>query len=308
VALDTAIPPRRLGRALRTARRACGLRRRAAAARLGVQPRLLVAWERGNERVPDDVAGRLVDLYGEHLTALVPARDAVRIETGRIEVGGTIRILASQARDDVLGGYVDLLTALRGAKPGETVPLRHADLEALAYELGRDVDDIEARIVELLRCTREEAAIVHAELRRRMLVPVAGVAVGVAAWAGAIVATQHPAPASAPQRSIEQAQPVATDTPITPTTATASAATTSTVPAPSTTASTAAPAPSPTTPPPSTAAPAPTAPPAPSPPSNTAPAPAPTPTAPAEPTPMTTQAPPPDVSIPGGETPTIVSP
>src|SRR4051794_3937126 len=180
--LDTAIPPRRLGRALRHARRALGLRRPAAAARLGVTTRLLVAWERGTTRVSPDHSDALIALYGEHLTALVPERcDAVRVDANRVFVGEKVRIAASTARDDVLSTYVSVLTAGRGAKPGAPLELRTDALEALAAALGRETDDIEARIAELLPCTRAEAAPVHAELRRRLLVPAAGFAVGAAA-------------------------------------------------------------------------------------------------------------------------------
>jgi transcriptional regulator with XRE-family HTH domain len=290
VVLDTAIPPRRLGRALRTARRGCGLRRRAVAAELGVSLQRLTAWERGHERISEIVAARFVALYGDALTTLVPERQPVRLELGRIEVGGKIRILASQARDDVLGGYVELLTALRQSKPGKVVPLRTADLRALADALGRDVDDVEARIVELLHCTGEEAAALHAELRRRMLVPAAGLAVGVAAWAGGIAAAAHDAPAlHAPERSIAHAQTVATEHPVTTTPPTTVAPTTTST----------------TDPPTTTTAPAPVAPVAPVAPSTTpsttaAPAPTTSTTTPAAPTP--------DVGIPAGETPTILAP
>lgn len=293
--LDTAIPPRRLGRALRTARRACRLRRGAVAAELGVSRQRLIAWERGDERVSEIVAARFVALYGDALTTLVPERQPLRLELGRIEVGGKIRILASQARDDVLGSYVELLTALRQSKAGKVVPLRTADLQALADALGRDVVDVEARIVELLHCTGEEAAVLHAEMRRRLLVPVAGLAVGVTAWAGGIAAAAHDAPAiSAPERSIVHAQPVAAETPVTTATTVAPTA------APSTTSTSTTAAPAPTTS--TTAAPEPVAP-APS---------APPPTAASEPAPTTSPteapAPTPDVGIPGGETPTILAP
>src|SRR5689334_8363622 len=184
--LDTAIPPRRLGRALRHARRALGLRRPAAAARLGVTTRLLVAWERGTTRVSPDHSAARVALYGEHLTALVPERDTVRVDANRVFVGEKVRIAASTARDDVLSTYVSVLAAVRGAKPGAPLELRTDDLEALAAALGRETDDIEARIAEVLQCTRAEAATVHAELRRRLLVPAAGFAVGAAALTGAV--------------------------------------------------------------------------------------------------------------------------
>jgi hypothetical protein len=242
VLLDAAIPPRRFGRALRAARRVCGLRRSVAAARLGISPRLLAAWERGTLRVSSEHHDALVDVYGEHLTARVPARRPVRVEPHRVVVGSRVRILADRAREEVLPAYAELLTAVRGAGPGTAPALRASDLRVLADELGYDVGDVEARIVQLLGCTKAEAAAVHAELRRRALVPAAGLAVAVTAWAGALAAT-HPGvdgTASAPQ-------PVSVTPPETTSTAPV-AVTTTTTPVPTTSAPAAEPeAPAPTT-------------------------------------------------------------
>ncbi|MCU1426435.1 MAG: hypothetical protein JWL83_435 [Actinomycetia bacterium] len=292
VVLDTAIPTRRFGRALRTARRQTGLRRRAAAVRLGVTPRLLVAWERGTLRVPDDMTGALVDLYGEYLTALVPKRDPARVELGTLVLGEKFRVQASTAADDVLNTYVRLLRAVREAKPGDELPLRTNDLEALAAALDENAADIEARIVEVVHCTREEAAALHNELiSRRILVPAASVALGVAAVAGIVVHNQGNTATPKPLRTevVMMQTPATTVVPVTPATATNAPATTSTPPV------TTAPAPPVSAPAPPT--------------TTTPPTVAPTTTPPATPaaaTTPTTDDPP--VSIPPGENPTIIQP
>jgi transcriptional regulator with XRE-family HTH domain len=298
-AIDTGIPPRRLGRALRHARRALGLRRSTAAARLGVSPRLLVAWERGTLRVADDMAATLSTFYGEHLTARVPERVPVSVDLGRIAVGSSSKVLASTAHDDVLAAYVELLRAVRAAKPGAPVALRTTDLEVLAATIGSDVDDVETRIVELLRCTTSEARTLHEELRRRMLlVPMAGLALGAAVLTGAVAdAPRHTAsPTKVAAHAPSHTAPVAhaTTTPL------------SEAPAPDTTATTSVPV---TVTPPATAAPV-----------TATTVPTPPPTRPSVTTPPTTTAPAPvtaasapevddpPVAIPEGETPTIVQP
>jgi hypothetical protein len=270
------------------------MRRHAAAARLGVSEGLLVAWERGTERVTDDAAAALVDLYGERLTALVPVREPVSVDLGRIAVGSKITVLASTAHDDVLAAYVELLRAVREAKPGTAVALRTSDLEVLATTIGTEVDDVEARIVELLCCTRTEARTLHDELRRRrLLVPVAGLALGAAAITGVVAS----APGHAPEPAAVHTAPVA---PSTTTTSTASTSATVAPEPPGTT----APATTPTT-----AAPPVTT-------TTTAPLPPPVTAAPTTATsavPAATAANAPDVDdppvgIPDGETPTIVQP
>jgi transcriptional regulator with XRE-family HTH domain len=303
IALDTAIPPRRLGRALRRARRASGLRRAAAAARLGVSPRLLVAWERGALRVPDDTITPLVDLYGEHLTALVPAREPVAVDLGQIAVGWKITVLASTAHDDVLAAYVELLRAVRDAKPGEAVALRTSDLEVLAAAIGADTGDVEARIVELLRCTNAEARTLHDELRRRtLLVPAAGLALGAAAITGMVATApgSSGAPPAAHAAATPATAPVArttTSSTTTPPSTTPGSTPATTLPvapaAPATAEASAAPPVTTTT----TTPPA-TTPPATTPPTTSAPV-----TAARAP-----EANDPPVAIPEGETPTIVQP
>ena len=69
------------------------------------------------------------------------------------------------------------------------IALRADDLVALSSALGQDAAQVEARIVELLGCTPREARSLHAEmLRRKLVVPVAGLVAGLAVVTGVGVA------------------------------------------------------------------------------------------------------------------------
>lgn len=258
-----AVPPARLGRLLHAARRRRGLTLRSAARQTGIARPTLAAYERGVATAPEEHLAALAATYGGSVEGLFGGRDVVRVDGARISAGGRVRVLASQAGDAVLGGYVELIRELRGARPGDSLPLRTADLEALAVAIGSDVEDVEARIVEILGCTPEQAAVIHRELlSRRVLRPVAGVALGAAAVAGLTL----------PQFDRSPTQPQLVEVEAAPVTTTDTAATSTTT----------APAPPPTT--------TPTSPPETTPPAPTAPAPP--PTAPAAP-PATMASPPP---------------
>ncbi len=87
--------------------------------------------------------------------------------------------------------YAAVLRAVRNAKPGQGVQLRQSDLERLALAVGSDGHDVEAKIRALLGCTAVEAKRVHLELvKRRLLRPVAMLAVGTAiVWGPAAAAS-----------------------------------------------------------------------------------------------------------------------
>ena len=77
------------------------------------------------------------------------------------------------------------MARLRRSKPGTPIALRADDLVALSSALGRPSEDVEQRIVEILGCTPHEAHSLHAEmLRRKLVVPVAGLVAGLAVVTG----------------------------------------------------------------------------------------------------------------------------
>ncbi len=244
--LDDAMPPERLGALLRSARKRSGMKRKQAAAAAGTTATALRSYERGEATIPADVCAQLAECYGDDLTAHVPLRMPLLIEGQRLKVGGIQQPLGPSG-DDVITGYIDIVHRLRKTGPGEALPLRTADIIALAGALGRDRDAIESRIAEVLGCTPYEARRLHGELlRRKVILPVAGLAAGMAAFAGAAGATQTSAApgthintqaivASAPSTTAPTA-PVVTHHVIAPTTTVPT--TTPTTTAPTTTAPT----------------------------------------------------------------------
>jgi transcriptional regulator with XRE-family HTH domain len=182
--LGDALPPERLGQLLRDGRKRRGWKRKHVAAIAHVNVDKLRAYEKGEEPVPAEVCTRLAELYGESLTAHVPLRVAPPIEQGDT--------------NDVLAQYVALVRRLRGVRNGDTFPLRANDLAALSAALELDTDTVEQHIVDALGCSRDEARSLHRELlSRRIVLPVAGLAVGLVALAG-VHAASAPTAGAAP--------------------------------------------------------------------------------------------------------------
>jgi hypothetical protein len=152
----------------------------------------LRGYERGDQPVPPDVYARLVDCYGD----VVPARVAARVADGELIVGDQARTVDDY---EIARVYVELVQQLRRTKPGDALPLRVDDLVALATALDTDADVIEQRMIDMLGCSRGEAKALHRELmRRKIVLPVAGLAAGIAAVAGMQAAAAHDAPRPGP--------------------------------------------------------------------------------------------------------------
>src|SRR3954471_1209416 len=172
VLLDDAMPPGRLGELLRAARKRRGLKRKQVAAATGITADELRAYERGTAEIPADVCTRLVECYGDDLVAHVPQR-------------APLDVAPNASEDEVLTDFVQLVRRLRRASTGEPLPLRAADVAALASAFDADPATIEQRIIDVLGCSRDEARALHRELlRRKIVLPVAGLAASVVAIAG----------------------------------------------------------------------------------------------------------------------------
>jgi transcriptional regulator with XRE-family HTH domain len=237
--LDDAMPPERLGALLLAARKRSGLKRKLAAAAAGTTAAKLRSYERGDKPVPADVCAQLAECYGDDLTAHVPLRMPLQLVGERLVIDDLAQPVGPSS-DDVLAGYVDIVHRLRDSAPGDPLALRTADIVALAGALGRDRAEIERRIADLLGCTTTEASRLHGELlRRKVILPVAGLAAGMAAFAGVAYAAQSPAP-----RPSISAHPAAATTPSTARATSPSSTTPTTQPhaAPTTTPTTAVPA------------------------------------------------------------------
>jgi transcriptional regulator with XRE-family HTH domain len=229
VLLDDAMPPERLGALLRAARKRRGLKRRQAAAAAGTTAAKLRRYEQGDEAVPADVCAQLAECYGEDLTAHVPLRVPPEVGNGNLTVGNIDRAVGPDA-DDVIAGYIDIVRRLRNTGPGDPLALRTVDIIALAGALGRDREAMEQKIAEVLGCSRTEARRLHGELlRRKVILPVAGLAAGMAVFAGVAAAAQSPSTPPAPAAQI-QTQAIVAAAPTTTSTTAAPATTRSTPP------------------------------------------------------------------------------
>src|SRR5262245_29955384 len=201
-------PPARLGEILLAARRAHGLKRKQVAALLRISKSDLRAYETGQRVLPAELCEKVADIYGDELDARVAVRVPFEIDAAR----------AAAAPDAYLTTYLEIVKKLRRVKPGESVPLRAADLVALGMALERDPAEVEQQLVELLGCTRTDARLLHKELLRyRVVLPVIGLAAGITALTTAHAATASPQP-TAPQPVVQTSAPAQQRVEATPTT------------------------------------------------------------------------------------------
>jgi transcriptional regulator with XRE-family HTH domain len=187
--LDDLAPPR-LGTLLRAARKHTGSTRREVAQRIGTTPGNLRRYERGDTPVPPRLIPALAECYGEELTAQLATRAPIELDEHRIVVGAESRALESDDSDELLGQYVEIVSRLRQSQPGEPIALRADDLVALSNAVGQDPAYVETRIVDMLGCTPYEAHSLHSEmLRRKLVLPLAGLVAGIALVSGAGMAS-----------------------------------------------------------------------------------------------------------------------
>ena len=195
-----------VGQRLRDAREGAGLTLDAAAGATGLLRSYLAALEAGRRRpLPREVA-RLGEAYGADLSDLLPARRPVEVEAGRITVAGQSRRLRDAADDrEVYAAYLFLLYAVRGAAPGQRIPLRSSDVELLMQVVGEDAETIEQRLVHLMGCPPGEATRLRSVLLRHRALTAAAGAAAALSWV-AVVAPG--APVDAPSPAVVSATPL----------------------------------------------------------------------------------------------------
>lgn len=200
------VPPRRLGSLLRQARLAAGsgLDEVAAKSEFGVVD--LDDIEHGRRPVDDATVAALLSLYGIEDTGLLPARSrlVIDLDAGQIAVDQVdISVGGSADADSVLARYLALVYRLRDLPLGTQLRLRDVDLDVLSTALAIDATEVESRLQQLMR----DKSVVHRDqrrLRRRMLVPLAGVVVAATAVGVLVLVSQS-----------NDNTPVVTDTPTT---------------------------------------------------------------------------------------------
>jgi transcriptional regulator with XRE-family HTH domain len=189
------VPPRRLGRLLSEARSARGLTldELAASADGRFSLAALASIECGARDVSDAEVRVLANLYGVASSSLVPPRSKLEIDLdeGKLFVAGHNRRLPHRAhdREDVLSRYLAMVYSMRHLAPGTPVPLRVDDLEVLGRALRVGSRTLESDLVALMANPADVVGWRARLLRRKMLIPAAGVLVATVA-AGALVLMQ----------------------------------------------------------------------------------------------------------------------
>lgn len=137
----------------------------------------LRSFERGTTTPSAEVRRRLATALAVDPELLVPARSAVVVEPDALIVNGQTRPLHTGDTEEILREYLAVLYEMRHPRPGSEVPLREHDVVALAAALGPDADPetIEARLIELMGVSSEQAARVRSIIsQRRVVAPTAG--------------------------------------------------------------------------------------------------------------------------------------
>ena len=183
---------------LRAAREHAGLTLDGAASATGLLRSYLASLESGRRRPLPGEVDRLSSAYATDLSDLLPARRSVEVEDGRVHMAGRTRRLRDAADDrEVYAAYLFLLYAVRGAAPGQRIPLRSSDVELLMQVVGEDAETIEHRLVQLMGCTPDEATRLRSVLLRHRAVTAAVGAAAALSWV-AVAAPGAPAEVPAP--------------------------------------------------------------------------------------------------------------
>jgi transcriptional regulator with XRE-family HTH domain len=189
----TLLPPRRLGVLLKDARKELRLSREDVAGRSAFSTADLALVEAGDRLVAEHEVADLIAAYRLDPDTAVPSRTELVIDLDEhtLMAGGAMRTLAgpSPSTDDVLASYLSLVHTLRRTDAGSPLVLREADLSVLAQVLEASQRDVEARLHELMADPGGEVASRVGMLRRRVLLPIAGVVIAVGA-VGALLLVQ----------------------------------------------------------------------------------------------------------------------
>lgn len=191
---------------LRGARAQAGLTLEQAAGATGLLRSYLTALEAGRRRPLPREVDRLAGAYDADLSDLLPARRPAEVDGDRISMDGRSRRLRDAADDrEVYAAYLFLLYAVRGAAPGQRIPLRSSDVDLLMQVVGDDAETIEQRLVQLMGCTSDEATRLGSVLLRHRALTAA---VGAAAALSWVAVVAPGAPAGAPRPAQVSATPL----------------------------------------------------------------------------------------------------
>ena len=199
-AWDTAgvVPPRRLGSLLSQSRAAHGMtitemselgHGRYSAARLA-------SIERGTTYLDDRSLKSIVDLYGVEVGSLVPERSELVVDLAEgflrvSDANASVKLHRLAAPDEVLARYLAMVYRMRDIDPGTSVSIRDRDLGVLESVLEISLDDIVGGLDTLMDDVDGRVAWRTRLLRRRFLIPAAGLLVAVCGATALVLAQSN---------------------------------------------------------------------------------------------------------------------
>jgi hypothetical protein len=190
------VPPVRLGRLLHDAREAHGESIEALVRRSGLayDDEWFGRLEAGQVKLDEPLVRWITSLYGVTASEIVPARSqlVIDLDEGAISIGDRRSELVRAGDgptppEQVLGNYLALVYLLRDLPAGTPIPIREVDVAVLAQALQRDPRDVRTALGRLISTDGDGLAGRSAALRRRLVVPVAGILVGLTAVGGLLL-------------------------------------------------------------------------------------------------------------------------
>jgi transcriptional regulator with XRE-family HTH domain len=185
------VPPVRLGRLLGAAREAQGesyddLVRRCG---LAFDQDFFARVEQGRAELDEPLVRWITELYGVSAGELVPARSRLVIDLAERQVAiGERRVpLSGETPEQILVNYLALVYSLRGLPAGRPIPLRKVDLQVLADALEMSSRSVNRSLGRIMSADAEAVRGHVRGLRRRVVVPVAGILVGVTTVGGLLL-------------------------------------------------------------------------------------------------------------------------
>ncbi len=191
------VPPRRLGALLSSARASNGLTLEDVVHKADGVFNLsaLASIERGTTYLTDSELRWLADLYGIQTTELVPSRSklVIDLDDGVLQVPEHRRVKVDHhaGRDEVLSRYLAMVYSMRRIDPGTRITLRVDDLETLGKALGEGPSNLSGDLQVLMMDDHGLVSDRFELLRRKVLVPAAGILVALLGAAALVLVQNH---------------------------------------------------------------------------------------------------------------------
>ncbi len=186
------VPPSRLGRVLRDQRQHRDLSIAELSDVSELSTELLEDAEQGRARLDEKLLDELASAYQIDVAELAPQRAELVIDLDEGWISSTGRRVKIDRADeadeaDVLTRYLALVYTLREVPMGSQIPLRDLDVGVLAHALEAQRNEIERELTGLMNASPGQLEAVGSSLRKRIVVPLAGILVGVTAMGGLVL-------------------------------------------------------------------------------------------------------------------------